>query len=105
MREHVVQAAVKQFNDVREELAPLLEELGSKALVALVRQHHHLTDQDQGWAFDSIRYTVGHDARHGIFVGELTESRQASEGQTMKRVTIFLDPESIDSIEIETFND
>jgi len=109
MREHVVRAAVHQFGEVKKELEPLLESVGKGALVALVRQHHHTTGEDQGWAFDEITFERGLEGMNGhdpgVLIGELTETRPASEGQAMKRVKIYLDPESIDSIEIETFDD
>jgi hypothetical protein len=109
VREHVVAAAVAEFNDIKAELSPLLEELGPSALVALVRQHHHLTDADQGWAFNTLEFKQGPERMDGspgpgVLYGELVESRQSSEGQAMKKVRIFLDPDTIDSIEIETFD-
>ena len=110
MRDHVVAAAVRQFYEVKKELEPLLETLGPKPLVALVRQHHHTTGEDQGWAFTSIGFDQGPERMNGdpgpgAFYGELIEARDTNEGQAMKKVKIFLDPDSIDSIELETFED
>lgn len=107
MREHVVRAAVREFNRVKDELGELVDVLPPGSLVALVRQHHHSTDADQGWAFSSLSFEMGTaiDSTYpGILIGGLVESRPSSEGQAMKHVKIYLDPESIDSIEIETFD-
>lgn len=110
MREHVVRAAVREFDRVRKELEPVLEAVGKGALTALVRQHHHPTGEDQGWAFTSISFSQGPQDPNGqsgpgVFWGELVESRPVAGGQAVKTVKIFLDPDSIDSIEIETFGD
>jgi hypothetical protein len=98
VKEQTVAAAVQEFNRVKADLAPLLETMGAGALTALVRQHHHTVGEDQGWVFDTIEFD-------GSFWGELTEERPGPGGPTRKRVKIFLDPETIDSIEIETFDD
>jgi len=108
VRESIVRQVVQEFNATKEELGPLLESFGKSAVVALVRQHHHTTGEDQGWLFDTLAciaqpsVLIDHPASW-VFYGELTETRPHGTGQAMKRVRIYMDPESIDSIEVEVF--
>ena len=96
--------AIVEFEDFRKELEPLIEQ-GVVDLTCLVRQHHHMTGEDQGWAFKTLSAEESLTRGEWVVWGELDESRKLSDGTVaQKTVRIYLDPETIDSIEFERYD-
>ena len=99
-----VKYAVNSFADLKDDYDEVVSALGLHPLTCLVRQHY--MDVDRGWAFFDIGLDeVDHPglddaARSWVFWGKLSEVR----GENLKQVQVFLDPETIDSLEFEIYD-
>jgi len=96
MKREAAGYAVQRFNDLALELEELIRGLGLEALQCRVRQKGDAVSPDEGWMF----HALGMDAGTGAVWGELTETRDGRQ----KSVVVFMDTDSIDSIEFEVYH-
>jgi len=96
--------AVEAFDSMRQEFAPL-SSLGLPAPSACVRQRHHATDTDQGWAFTRIGVVLdqGLDGTFGTFWGEFQETDPKTRCPRTSRV--YMDAVSVDSVELTVYDE
>lgn len=99
MRLAAVQHAVKQYKALESELAPLLEIMGPRALVCVIRQAEQR--EDQHWVCEEIYLEEAAEALVVVF----RETRRTQKGPVEKKIHAVLDIASIASIEFEVFGD
>lgn len=97
MKRETVSVIIQKFAETKKELALLIDALGHKALTALVRQKGK--GEDTSWACQEIGFLPNADA----FYGKFFERRPPN--NTLKQVQVFIDLETIESIEFEIFED
>lgn len=97
MKRETVEVVVKKFNETKKELASLIDAIGYRALTAIVRQKGIV--EDTVWSCQEIGFLPNADA----FYGKFFENR--GPGEQLKQVKVFLDLETIKSIEFEIFED
>lgn len=97
MKRETIEVIVQKFNETKKELKPLIDAVGHKALTVLVRQKGKA--EDTIWACQEIGFLPNVDA----FYGKFFERRGPS--NALKQVQVFLDLDTIESIEFEIFDD
>jgi hypothetical protein len=102
---------MNMFKTKRDELLPVIEGLGVPGPTLMVRQVHHGNEEEMGWSFvDADEVTLPDVAfddprmedREGSIVGIRGILREEKEGET-KSWVVFLDADSITSVEVELF--
>ncbi len=99
MRLAAVRYAVQEYKKLEKELAPILEMMGPRALVCVVRQAEQR--EDQNWICEEIRLEEDAEALLAVF----RETRRAQKGPVEKKIHAVLDIASIASIEFEVFDE
>lgn len=100
MRIGAVVFAVEEFHRIQDELRPLLEQLGMRALTITVRQRGKT--EDMTWVCQEI----GYESADEVFWAVYHEAVPGPDKQqTLKQFKVILDVESIDAITFETFVD
>ena len=97
MKRETIEDIIKKFSEAKKELEPLIEAVGYKALTVLVRQKS--SGEHTTWACQEIGFLPNVDG----FYGKFFERR--GPGNALKQVQVFLDLDTIESIEFEIFDD
>ncbi len=97
MRAEVAKRAVVEFERIREELQPVIESMGFKALICVVRQRGY-TD-DVSWGCQEIGIYEDGQTLWGRFYEE-----GALGDKARKQILVVMDVEDIRAIEYQTFD-
>lgn len=99
MRIEVIAHIIDEYQKIRQELQPLLDQMGFRGLTINIRQRTRAEDLE--WLCQEI----GYDAHDKVFWAVYHAEVAGSEGRTLKQFKAYLDVESIEAITFETFID
>ena len=97
-----IRHAISAFEELTAELG-FIADLGLPPLKIMVRQHY--LDVDRGWSFIKLgidevdRPGMDDESRSWVIWGKMAEPDDAGDKYTL----VFLDPETVDSIEFEVY--